>query len=82
MGGAEGHLQAALQVALQEVEFSVGVADVKGAFRRVRLPPWMKRVFGAPAIKAGSARLSGAELEGCMLSCDDLIHPIPEALPM
>ncbi|CAK0865732.1 unnamed protein product, partial [Prorocentrum cordatum] len=51
-GGAEDRLQAVLQAALEDVDFSVGVADVKGAFRRVRLPPWMKRLFGLPALKA------------------------------
>ncbi|CAK0789693.1 unnamed protein product [Prorocentrum cordatum] len=81
-GGAEGHLQAAFQAALKDVEFSAGVADVKGAFHRVRLPPWMKRLFGLPALEAGDVRLHGAMLEGKVLGYDDVIFPVPEALPM
>ncbi|CAK0831367.1 unnamed protein product [Prorocentrum cordatum] len=79
---AEDHLQAAFQAALEDVEFSVGVADVKDAFRRVRLPPRMKRLFGLPALKAGGVRLHGAMLEGKVLGYDVVIFPVPEAPPM
>eukprot|EP00959_Pyramimonas_sp_CCMP1952_P434434 9096721-Pyramimonas_sp.AAC.1 len=38
-GGAQGHLGAAQQAALADMEFSISVAYVKGAFHRARLPP-------------------------------------------
>ncbi|CAK0866522.1 unnamed protein product, partial [Prorocentrum cordatum] len=80
--GASDHLQAAYQAMLQDVGFSVGAADVKGAFHRMRLPPWMKRLLGLPALKAGDAGLQGTVLDGRVLSYDDVVYPIPEAQPM
>ena len=55
---------------------------MKDAFHRMRLPPWMKRLFGLPGLKAGDAGLHGSVLDGHRLGYDDVIYPIPEALPM
>eukprot|EP00959_Pyramimonas_sp_CCMP1952_P316257 6619457-Pyramimonas_sp.AAC.1 len=60
---------------LQDVDFSVWVADVKDAFHHMRLPPCMKRLFGLPALKAGDAGLQGTVLDGHMLSYDDVVFP-------
>ncbi|CAK0820065.1 unnamed protein product, partial [Prorocentrum cordatum] len=82
VGGARDHLGAAHLAAMEDVEFSVGVADVKDAFHRMRLPAWMKRLFGLPSLRAGDVGIHGGRLDGEVLSFDDLIYPIPEALPM
>ncbi|CAK0908876.1 unnamed protein product, partial [Prorocentrum cordatum] len=82
VGGARDHLEAAYLAAIEDVEFSVGVADVKDAFHRTRLPAWMKLLFGLPSLRAGDVGIHGSRLDGEALGFDDLVYPIPEALPM
>eukprot|EP00959_Pyramimonas_sp_CCMP1952_P073639 1539072-Pyramimonas_sp.AAC.1 len=42
----------------------------------------MKRLLGLPSLRAGDVGIHGGRLDGEVLGFDDLIYPIPEALPM
>ncbi|CAK0851827.1 unnamed protein product, partial [Prorocentrum cordatum] len=60
----------------------VGLADVKGCFRRLRLPGWLSEYFCLPVVPAYLLGAEGQIWEGRTLERHDLVSPCWAVFPM
>ena len=52
---SDGDTMEAEAATLEDVAFSIGIADVRDAFHRLLMPSWMSRFFGLPPLTAQEA---------------------------
>ena len=60
----------------------VSSADIKNAFRQIRIPGWLQAFFALLADLAPEVGKTGKTIEQTRLAPDSLIHLVPTTLPM
>jgi len=65
---------------LRTLRVSAGISDVKDAFRRLRMPRWLRPYFCLPPVRA--CDLGFSEVEGQPLDKGDPVWPMPRSFPM
>ncbi|CAK0874520.1 unnamed protein product, partial [Prorocentrum cordatum] len=66
----------------ERLSVTAGVADVKDAFHRSRVPPFLRRYFRFPSVRSGAAGLAGQVVGGVVLTGNEQVWPCPVAFPM
>ena len=60
----------------------IGIADVKDCFHRILTPPWLRRFFALPPLRAEEVGVVGQALDDEVVGRGRLVYPLPCALPM